>query len=1183
MEQAVNQFNKGLQTDTHPMVQSNDTLSDALNATFVTMNGNEVVLQNDMGNRRVDNAYLPSGYEPVGIKEYGGIIYIAAYNPITNRSQIGSFPSPERRIGMVDENLGGNLVLGVGGDYCFKSHPVSSLGGIECLNEDTVLIPLTKDTSLHAGDKFIVYNKNLNLNKSTITNYNNIDDTTGQVESPKNKCYTLALGILNSQNEFVDITSSLVRWEQGQNRNDIMNLEGRSDLYKFNAGYFIYSGTPAKLEIKENQKTEKDTLLDKERELSYQVYKANTYSYKLVGPLYLQAKVNHITDFSYNIFGTYDGKDAEIYVEGIITYNCPDGCNLSGKDTGGDDNYETYNEGLIKTSLFDFIVENNTYNTVNKCTKCKYDSSTNQYKVKQVLKYTCSNKTSIDYVIGVRVNTDVNNTYLEGLSASGTLDLTKLGSGEIDLKGWRFINNYKNKTGTITYTLDAYPKIGERFKNLKLTFTNVENGTNKYIHTIPQVNNGRTSINVEWNPEIWTDSNPNKKLLYNRALYEVKFSVETEEIKDFWEGYENNNAANAPALSGTEQSPSTYTPSSKNRIKEKTEFYLTTELFNSCYSSRTTNSDFVVDYGYPRGEKGANDEKPSNNGIKDIKPSDNPPHTGEKAVMAKKLLIEYNIDTNTTSNIEDDEINIKSKLLVDSNSSENPYIQYETSKLLNINLEERLSFKEELYPSWITISQEGLKINYSTLTATTHTDEIYLGTTEDLEVDITSEGYPKITEKYSDSSTITIVEKSVRPDYHKGYILAKIAYKDIFKAKPKDVILKDCHTAFKNVFEEFTKDMWYAEIFPEMVEEWGDDNHYVKVIATKEEIANTADGGNGNNEKADEYYHYDIFKHVEDDDPVNFLISEYYGRMIEHFNTYLGKNTIFTWQYNSKEEKIKEGDFGKYICWVGDNEIRGEWTEISNDYTTARIWWKTIDGRWALFNMPKLPLSANYRKLISENGPATRIKSGSNYIHEEKELIMYHIGDPHFAFYKEVNSADLQKQGPDAQNYKYNDRYNIDIIFKWTVSLKSDPIDIEQKGNLLIFEQIKKEDFSLDQEYTISLQSNEDFQDAASNIIDNKGYVSNLDIDTGLSKDSDGYELLPGRIYDYIEGQGLVRRVGKNIAILNDYSENNRAIVYSGSNLNPGWPQYDWIRGEDDNDGLTSIEYDSLVTVQNVK
>ena len=97
-EQASNIFNKGLQLDTNPLVQSNETMSDALNATFVTMNGDEVILQNDMGNRRIEDAYLPPGYEPVGIKEHGGIIYIAAYNPITNRSQLGSFPSPERKL-----------------------------------------------------------------------------------------------------------------------------------------------------------------------------------------------------------------------------------------------------------------------------------------------------------------------------------------------------------------------------------------------------------------------------------------------------------------------------------------------------------------------------------------------------------------------------------------------------------------------------------------------------------------------------------------------------------------------------------------------------------------------------------------------------------------------------------------------------------------------------------------------------------------------------------------------------------------------------------------------------------------------------------------------------------------------------------------------------------------------------
>ena len=103
MEQATNQFTKGLQLDTHPMVQSNDTLTDCLNGTLITMNGNEVILQNDMGNRRVDKAFLPPGYEPVGMKEYGGIIYVAAYNPITNKSQIGSFPSPQKKIDSLDD------------------------------------------------------------------------------------------------------------------------------------------------------------------------------------------------------------------------------------------------------------------------------------------------------------------------------------------------------------------------------------------------------------------------------------------------------------------------------------------------------------------------------------------------------------------------------------------------------------------------------------------------------------------------------------------------------------------------------------------------------------------------------------------------------------------------------------------------------------------------------------------------------------------------------------------------------------------------------------------------------------------------------------------------------------------------------------------------------------------------
>jgi hypothetical protein len=97
-KEAINTFGEGIIMDLNPLTTPSNVLTNALNATIITYNGNEFVLQNDMGNGRVETAYLPAGYVPVGIKEYGGIIYVASYNPLTNKGQIGSFPSPERNI-----------------------------------------------------------------------------------------------------------------------------------------------------------------------------------------------------------------------------------------------------------------------------------------------------------------------------------------------------------------------------------------------------------------------------------------------------------------------------------------------------------------------------------------------------------------------------------------------------------------------------------------------------------------------------------------------------------------------------------------------------------------------------------------------------------------------------------------------------------------------------------------------------------------------------------------------------------------------------------------------------------------------------------------------------------------------------------------------------------------------------
>jgi hypothetical protein len=95
-KETVNTFDKGLVKDLHPLTTPNNVLTDALNATLITYNGNEMVLQNDMGNTKVGTAFLPAGYVPVGMKEHGGIVYVAAYNPETKKGQIGSYPSPKQ-------------------------------------------------------------------------------------------------------------------------------------------------------------------------------------------------------------------------------------------------------------------------------------------------------------------------------------------------------------------------------------------------------------------------------------------------------------------------------------------------------------------------------------------------------------------------------------------------------------------------------------------------------------------------------------------------------------------------------------------------------------------------------------------------------------------------------------------------------------------------------------------------------------------------------------------------------------------------------------------------------------------------------------------------------------------------------------------------------------------------------
>ena len=83
-KESVNTFNEGLNFDLNPITTPNNVLVDNVNGSFITFNGDELALQNDAGNTKIlvpgtsDYVTLSSGFYPLGIKEYGGVLYIVS-------------------------------------------------------------------------------------------------------------------------------------------------------------------------------------------------------------------------------------------------------------------------------------------------------------------------------------------------------------------------------------------------------------------------------------------------------------------------------------------------------------------------------------------------------------------------------------------------------------------------------------------------------------------------------------------------------------------------------------------------------------------------------------------------------------------------------------------------------------------------------------------------------------------------------------------------------------------------------------------------------------------------------------------------------------------------------------------------------------------------------------------------
>lgn len=555
--QAQNTFNEGMVLDNHPLMTPNTVLTDALNATLVTMNGNEMVLQNDMGNAKVENAKLPPGYIPIGMKEYGGIIYIACYNPLTNKGQIGCFPSPQRQ-------KTATQISEITPTFKFPDVTyIKEENGEEWYKINSLLTKceiFPKGTIIRSGDKFSVGlpiasmfgTDNIDsTGEHYISNYDNVEN--GLVKTPMNRMYTFGVATLDNNGQLRDITNQLKRYKKGQ-QVQFSNID--SDLYKFNCGYWQ----------NEMSTEDKDGLVSSELMDQTNIQSnLNTYNSKLFGRLFLYAKYNAIDSVDISIVGykkseiTNDIKNPiylntekqdddkniikidspiVLFIYANYKYNCPDGsADLNKKDDlpkpleGYKYYFDKYsNSNIIRGLLLTLKINGNTtqqlleFNIPSENNKNYtvgygypvYDSITNLYSFSQL--FTLPIKSFLNQTIEWSVTPImrffdngklINGGLLPDKGVNGSLDTDNINSGVMKLNTWNYY--ISGDRINLRWGYESYPRDNDVISDITFRFYDI--ATNEIV-----LNNDGT-VDVDSSTPRWTYITKNR-LSYNGTFSE---------------------------------------------------------------------------------------------------------------------------------------------------------------------------------------------------------------------------------------------------------------------------------------------------------------------------------------------------------------------------------------------------------------------------------------------------------------------------------------------------------------------------------------------------------------------------------------------------------------------------------------------------------------------------------------
>lgn len=174
-KESSNQFTEGLVCDLNPINTPNTVLTDALNATIITYDGNEFSLQNDRGNYPLENCKLKPNYIPVGLKEYGDILYIMSYNPLDNKVEIGTYPSPVELIttDVEDSPLSLNSVIDTA---VYKNNKISYSELVENCETKIWTTEDEEKSKLYPGDQYKIEESNSSPYQYEVLEYFIIDE-----------------------------------------------------------------------------------------------------------------------------------------------------------------------------------------------------------------------------------------------------------------------------------------------------------------------------------------------------------------------------------------------------------------------------------------------------------------------------------------------------------------------------------------------------------------------------------------------------------------------------------------------------------------------------------------------------------------------------------------------------------------------------------------------------------------------------------------------------------------------------------------------------------------------------------------------------------------------------------------------------------------------------------------------